>query len=204
MLAVYREYKLEIAKLVLEFFKVFLTAPVLFAIVVMTIFIMFADETRALIDRIAKIKLPGGGEVSTPQSNKIKEEDDKPLPQVEEQAITGLPADLSPQQNKAVEQIVKSHIANSYLWEYRYLNYFLLRGTQEALDWLVGLPQPTTYAHYDSFWLPLIQSANERQAIITALQMHHLIMHDSSDVISVTAKGLEYQEWRGKLPPLTK
>ena len=74
-----------------------------------------------------------------------------------------------------------------------------------TLDWLIGLTQPTTYAFYDSVFLPIIPSANERQAIITALQMHHLVMHDEvSNVITVTPKGREYQEWRGVLPPLTR
>ena len=79
-----------------------------------------------------------------------------------------------------------------------------MRRTQVVLDWLIGLPQSTTYAHYDSFWLPIIPSANEKQAIINALQMHHLVMHDvTSNMITVTPKGREYQEWRGELPPLT-
>jgi len=165
---------------------------------------LFVTEIRALIDRIAEIKLPGGGGLRTPQSRSIEEGENRPVPKVDDQAIDGLPADLSPDHSRSVEQLVRPHIANSHLWEYRYLNHFLQRGTQETLDWLIGLPQPTTYAHYDSFWLPLIQSANERQAIIAALQMHHLIAHDATDVISITPKGREYQEWRGVLPALTR
>ena len=50
----------------------------------------------------------------------------------------------------------------------------------------------------------MIPSANERQAIINALQMHHLVIREEySDMIRVTPKGREYQEWRGTLPPLT-
>ncbi|MEP5765543.1 MAG: hypothetical protein ABJ308_13170 [Halieaceae bacterium] len=192
-----------IAEIVLEYLKVFLTAPVLFSIVALVFLSLFLSEIRSLINRIAKIKIPGGGEVSTPQSNSIKDEDEKPIPQVGEQTVTGLPPGLTPTQSQAVEQLVRSHIATSYLWEYRYLNHFLQRGTQEALDWLIGLPHPTTYAHYDSFWLPLIPPANERHAIISALQMHHLIVHEGNDVITVTPKGLEYQEWRGVLPART-
>ena len=86
-----------------------------------------------------------------------------------------------------------NHIATTYLWEYRYLNYFFVRGTQEVLDWLIGLVQSTTYAHFDSIWLPIIPSANERQSIINALQAHHLIQcDDETGLIQVNPKGHEY------------
>lgn len=195
---------MEIANLILEYLKVILSTPVLFSGVALVFLFKFAAKISSLIDRIANIKLPGGGEVSTPQSNTIKDEGVRPKPQVEDKPIAGLPEGMSSEQSNAVKQLVRSHIANSYLWEYRYLNYFLQRDTQDVLDWLIGLPKPTTYAHYDSFWLPLIQSANERQAIVKALQMHHLIIHDDYDVITVTPKGLEYQEWRGALPARTR
>ena len=152
------------------------------------------------------LKFPGGTEVSTPQSARIAEEATPANePNVDNSVpIQNLPNDLNPQQKQAVEQLVRSHIATSYIWEYRYLIYYLVRGTQEVLDWLIGLPQATTYAHFDSTWLPIIPSANERQAIINALQAHHLIQYDDeTGLIQVTPKGQEYQEWRGKLPPLT-
>lgn len=193
------------ANLILEYLKVILTAPVLFSIVAIWFITLFKEDIKALILRIAKIKLPGGTEVSTPQSNQLAKEEQKPAPKpsVDDQvAFVGLPADLTPQHRHTVEQLIRSHIATAYIWEYRYLNYYLVRGTQLVLDWLVGLPQATTYMLYDSVWLPIIPSANERQAIINALQTHHLIQQDSTGMIVVTPKGREYQEWRGPLPPL--
>lgn len=195
--------KIEI--LILEYLKVLLTAPVLFSMVAILVIIIFREDIKALILRIAKIKLPGGAEVSTPQSNQLAAEEQKPSPQpsVDEQVVnTGLPADLTPYQKTVLEQLIRSHIATTYVWEYRYLNYFLVRNTQVVLDWLIGLPQRTTFMHYDSVWLPSIPSANERQAIINALQAHHLIQQIESGMIEVTPKGLEYQEWRGALPSL--
>ena len=195
---------MDIATLILEYLKVILTAPVLFVIISGIFIFKFSDDIKALLLRIAKITLPGGTEVSTPQSNRITDEDSKSPPNAAAVSVEGIPTGITPEQQIAIEQLVRSHIVNTYLWEYRYLNYYLVRGTQVVLDWLIGLPQPTTYAHYDSFWLPLIPSANERQAIITALQNHHLIMHDeSTNTITITPKGQEYQEWRGELPPLT-
>lgn len=195
---------MELAKLVLEYLKVILTAPVMFVVVAGLFIFKFSEDIKALLLRVAKIKLPGGTEVSTPQSNRIAEEESKSPPDTAGVSVEGIPAGLSVEQQKEIEHLVRSHIANTYLWEYRFLNYFLARGTQVVLDWLAGLPQPTTYAHFDSFWLPLIPSANERQAIINALQNHHLIMHDEkTNMITVTPKGHEYREWRGELPSLT-
>jgi len=197
---------MENANLILGYLKVLLTAPVLFSLVAVLFITLFREDIKALILRIAKIKLPGGTEVSTPQSNQLAKEEQKaaPEPSVDNQvAIVGLPADLTPQHRSTIEQLIRSHIATAYIWEYRYLNYFLVRATQHVLDWLIGLPQATTYMYYDSIWQPMIPSANERQAIINALQTHHLIQQDASGMIVVTPKGREYQEWRGPLQPLT-
>ncbi len=193
---------MEKAKLILEYIRVILTTPVLLSVVAIVFIFKFNEDIKALLLRIAKIKLPGGTEVSTPQSNQLKEDTKKPHPEPTEDKIQGLPQNLTTEQRQAIEQLVRAHIANAYLWEYRYLNFYLVRSTQVVLDWLIGLPQSTTYAHYDSFWLPLITAATERQAIINALESHHLITLDASNMITVTPKGKEYQEWRGALPPL--
>jgi len=197
---------MDISKLILDYLKVILTAPVLFSIVAIFFIFQFREDIKALLLRIAKIKLPGGTEVSTSQSNLPAAEDPKmemePTASKEVQ-IQGLPDNMPPQQRQAIEQIIRSHIATAYLWEYRYLNYFLVRGTQEVLDWLIGLKQPTIYAHYDTTWLPLVPSANERAARINVLQTHHLVEQDQNGLLIVTPKGLEYQGWRGPLPPLS-
>ncbi|MET0103003.1 MAG: hypothetical protein ABW078_14815 [Sedimenticola sp.] len=194
------------AELILEYLKVILTAPVIFGVIAATFLIMFSDEIKALIQRVAKIKLPGGAEVSTPQSSRLPEdEEEQPQPELPQAEINALnPLGLTPEQNQAVEQILRSHISNAYLWEYRYLNHFLVRHTQVVLDWLSGFEQPITYAHYDSFWLPLIASAEERNAIIRALETHHLVtMTPPTNMIQITEKGKEYREWRGDLPALS-
>ena len=194
---------LDLPKLILEYLKVLLTAPVLFSVVAIFFICRFTEDIKALLLRVAKIKLPGGTEVSTAQSSRITEEEQKTLPEKIEISIQGIPSTLTAEQKQTIEELIRSHIATAYLWEYRYLNYFLVRSTQVVLDWLIGLPQSTTYAHYDSLWLPLIPSSSERQAIINALQMHNLITYDAStNMITVTPKGREYREWRGDfLPP---
>ena len=78
--------------------------------------------------------------------------------------------------------------ARAYLWEYRYLNHFLAFHTQQVLDWFASLPNRTSMALFDSVWLPLIPSTDERRAIITALQAHYLILVQN-ELVEVTPKG---------------
>jgi hypothetical protein len=51
---------MEEAKLALEYLKVFLSAPVLGGVVAIISLIYLGKEIKALIQRIAKIRLPGG------------------------------------------------------------------------------------------------------------------------------------------------
>ena len=197
---------MEIATLVLDYLKVLLSTQIVVGGIGLVFLLLFREDIKALLLRVAKIRFPGGTEVSTSQSERqIKEEktEQKPMP-VPAMPLFGLPSDLTPQQRTAVENILKAERATSYLWEYRYLNYFLVYSTQTILNWLISLNHPTTYSHFDATWLPLIPSANERATIINALQAHHLIQVNDG-AIQVTPKGVEYQQWRGELPnpPLT-
>jgi len=193
---------MDTAHLVLEYLKVFLAAPFMAATVVVIAFFLFKEDIKGLLRRIAKIKLPGGSEFSTSQIEKANEElpsrGQKPPANPPDQQ--GLPQNLSitPEQQQAVRQFLDAERANARLWEYRYLNYFLARSSQRVLDWLASLTTRTTVAFLDTYWLPLIPNAEERRAIVNALQAHYLILIDSG-LIEVTPKGREYLQWRGPL-----
>ena len=189
--------------MILEYAKVLLSAPPLLSIMAIILICRFTEDIRALLSRVATIKFPGGAEFATQQSQVVVDDEPATPPNTEEIPVQGIPLDLTPDQEQGIAQLVRAHIATAHLWEYRYLNYFLARTTQLALDWLVGLTQPTTYSHYDSSFLPIVPPARERQTMITALEAHHLIEFDpKSNVITVTPKGREYHQWRGELPPL--
>ena len=197
---------MEVAKLVLEYLKVLLS-PQLIAGGIATAFLwIFRPELRSLFNRIAKIKLPGGTELSTSQIDRSNEElpakgeQPKPLP-AESSEVVALPSNLtlSPEHLQTLEEAFAAERARAFLWEYRYLNYFLARSSQRALDWLAGLSVRTTIPTFDAFWLPIFPNAQERQAIVTALQAHYLIIL-VGEMIEVTPKGREYLQWRGPLP----
>jgi hypothetical protein len=189
------------AQLVLEYLKVLFSAPVLAAVVAFTVICVFREDIKALLLRFAKIRLPGGTEVSISQAAKLEESPDKPLPKPppSDSAALSLPSDLDKKQIEEVRQLLDAERARAYLWEYRYLNYFLAFHTQQVLDWFASLPNRTSMSLYDSVWLPLIPSAEERRAIITALQAHYLILVQN-ELVEVTPKGREYIAWRGPLP----
>ncbi len=73
---------METAKLVLEYLKVLLSPQIIAGIIGLAILILFREDIKALILRIAKIRFPGGAELSTSQSERqINEEkiEQKPL-----------------------------------------------------------------------------------------------------------------------------
>ncbi len=197
---------METARLVLEYVKAVLSPQVVAGIAALAFFLMFKEDIKALIRRIAKIRFPGGGEVSTTQVERASEESPprEAVPPVPPPEQVPLPPSLSltPDQVEQIAQAFQAERAKAYLWEYRYLNYYLVPATQRVLDWLASLNTRTSYSLFDTIWMPAIPSAEERRAIINALETHHLIQFQG-ELIEVTPKGREYIQWRGPLPPPT-
>lgn len=188
---------LEYLRVLLDFGKMFLSPQIFAAIVALFFLAAFRPDIKALLLRVAKIKFPGG-ELSTPQSAK-KEETTEKLPTPPSDDVN-LPVSLEKGELDTVRELFNAERARAFLWEYRYLNYFLAQSTQRVLDWFAtnATPHPTVEL-FDSMWLPFIPSPQERQAILQALQAHHLINIDR-DLITITPKGREYVQWRGPLP----
>ena len=73
---------METTKLILEYLRVLLSPQIIVGIIVLVFSILFREDIKALILRIAKIRFPGGAELSTSQSERqINEEkyEQKPL-----------------------------------------------------------------------------------------------------------------------------
>ena len=192
------------AQLILDYIKAILSPQVIAGAVGFTLLALFRNDFKALLLRVAKIRLPGGTEVSTSQIAKTEESraEDKPAPKPPAaDPPPSLPSSLDERELDEVKELLEAERARAYLWEYRYLNYFLAYHTQQVLDWFASLSSPTSLSLFDSAWLPLIPGADERRAIIDALQAHHLIQL-RRDLVEVTPKGREYIGWRGPLPPL--
>lgn len=192
---------MEIAKLILDYLKVFLSSSVIIGAVAVTFLCFFKDDIKTLIQRIVKIRFPGGSELSTSQLKKTSE-----APPAKEEPPTPveappLPQSLGPKDLETIRQLLEAEHARAALWEYRYLNFFLARRTQEFLDWLANLPVSTTVMFADAFWMPSVPDVNERKAVLNALMTHHLVQLKGK-LIEVTPKGKEYIKWRGPLLPV--
>ncbi|MES9912322.1 MAG: hypothetical protein ABW126_08020 [Candidatus Sedimenticola sp. 4PFRAG1] len=188
---------MEISKIVLEYLKVLLSAQVVICATTLTFFLLFKNEFKSLLNRIASIKI-GGAELAAPQPL-TQSEREKAIEPAED---VDLPDSINVRDPKLQEDLRNAFTAErarAHLWEYRYLNYFLVHNTQRVLDWLIGLETSPTFAMYDAWWQASISTASERRSIIQALEEHNLVVLQN-EVIAVSPKGQEYAEWRGPLP----
>jgi hypothetical protein len=190
------------AMLVLEYAKVFLSVQMVAGTAAVLFGAAFKDDIKSLIRRIASIKFPGGGELSTSQVEKSAEAaaDERPEPQSVPEPNLPSNISLTPQEQDELRQIIHSERVNAFIWEYKYLNHYLAPSTQRVLDWFATLPDKISQRLFDNLWTPCIASAQERAAILLALQSHYLI-DVSNDLIGITPKGKEYLQFRGPLPP---
>jgi len=190
---------MQVAQLVLEYLKVALSAPVMSGAVAIGLALLYRQPVTALINRIAMLKVLGVGELQTSQAARTEMSthaaatDPLPLPA----ESTSAPNTLS---DPSVMSLVKAERERAYLWEYRYLNLFLVRGTQLVLEWFAARESPTTFQVYDGWWSSLVLDPSERFARVAILKSHHLLV-ESNGVLSVSPKGGEYLDWRGPMPP---
>lgn len=195
---------MDAASIILEYVRVFLSTPVVVGVVATAAILIFKKDIKTLCSRIATIKLPGGGELLTSQQSRSTDEESNSTPPDVTDEQLNLPAELkfTSDQLAVVRNLYFSERANAYLWEYRYLNFFLVRATQYVLEWFASSQQPISLSLFHNVWTPIVRSAAERDAIINALQSHYLI--DVSDsLVQITPKGREYIDWRGPMEQST-
>ena len=190
-------------EIVIAYLEIILSPQVVIGGVIIAFLLMFRTSLTALVERIASIKW-GPAELSAPQPHSDKRIVDGEVSRDEhlgESADSDLPEGVRVSEEDAtrLRQAMQSERTRAHLWEYRYLNTFLVLNTQRVLDWLAGLPDPPTFTMYDAWWQQVIPSAEQRRTIIQVLEEHNLVvMRD--ELIEITPKGREYIEWRGPLP----
>jgi hypothetical protein len=147
-----------VANLVLDYLRVILAWPFMAMVTVLVGLIIFKEDIRLLMTRIAKIRFPGGSELSTQQLEPDQRGKDgsnrDEIPDVEVNEIDTLLQELesTQQQREAIRQLYSDERANAYIWEYRYLNHFLASHTLQVLNWLSTLNTPTSYSLFDNIW----------------------------------------------------
>jgi hypothetical protein len=185
----------------IEILKILFSTQVIAGAFAIAFVLLYKNAIKELIGRIASIKFPGGGELTTSQIEKSKEElpssTEKPPKPTDE---SNLPQNLTlaPEQQKTLKELFDAERAKAFFWEYRYLNLFLAKTTQTILDWLASLQSPPTVELADSLWQTAIPSVDERRAILEALRSHYLV-DIKNNLLIVTPKGREYIQWRGPI-----
>ena len=188
---------MEVHQIVLAYLEVLLSWPPLVGLLGTVVLVLFKKEVRSLIGRIARIRFPGGGEIALPRQ--APPTDTKDAPEVPEGDVK-LPPNVSGAEADRLREAIRSERAATYLWEYRYLNRYLVLATQLVLDHIASSAGPIALRLLDSYLHAFIPSANERNAILDALAGHHLVLMGGDGLIEVTPKGREYIAWRGPLP----
>lgn len=127
---------MEVAKLFLEFLKVVFSFPPIMGAVIIICCIFFKKELKDLINRIKKINYPGGAAEFASQIEKSNETlpVSSELPKAAERPALPQNISLSPEDADRIRQTLDAEQARATLWEYRYLNYFFARHTQQFLD----------------------------------------------------------------------
>jgi hypothetical protein len=174
---------------IIELLKMLLSTQVIFGGLILYFLLTYKSNLKKLFSSISTIKLPGGTELSTQQLN--REEDKK-------EVILDKNPDIDSYDKKKLQELYNTERARAYLWEYNYLNFFLVRNSQNILDWFYALDKGTSYSLYDSTWLNAVPNPNEREIIFNVLINHHLIIKNK-EIIHISEKGKEYVEWRGEL-----
>ena len=146
--------------------------------------------------------MPGGSEFYTSQKEKDVDKIGKDkVPQVNDTDATEKLSEelkLTPEQVKIVSEAFESERANAYLWEYKYLNLFLVPNTKNVLDWFYSLDKSISVSFFDNIWKTIIPDEKEREAILKALLNHYLIIRNDGDMLVISPKGREYKDWKDK------
>lgn len=182
---------MDIARLVLEYVRAILSPQMIAGLVVVALLVLFTSDLKRLLARVAKLRFPGGSEVTLQIERSLTER--AGLNVHDPAAAPALPENPTRDQ---VDNTIGAYQAVARMWEFRYLGYFLAHDTQWALDWIAGASGATVGV------LDLLYAAPERDAILDALRKHGLI-EQRGDSLKVSDKGRGYITFRGPLrPPL--
>jgi len=180
---------------VIELLKVILTWPVASVIIVWK----FYKPLSKWIDNLI-ISGEHGGTHFTLQS--VREEGAsiaKKMPNIENPETPMSTEQPAHGDDNSVHTQAENWRSIAYIWEYRYLNYYLVHNTKKVLYWFSTREFPINYTSYNAYWMTRIPDIRQRETILNVLQNHYLILRDG-DTYSISPKGLEYIQFRdGKI-----
>lgn len=175
---------MEVARIVLDFVRAVLSPQVIAGAVAAALLLLFKQDLRKLLARMVMLKI-GRAQVSLSQAEISRREPDLPTP----------PPAAAPEvpEHPSREQVLNTlavYQRMARMWEFRYLNHFLVPDTQWVLDWCATTSEASVQT------LGLVYEPAD--AALDALFKHRLIEQEG-DAIHATDKGREYIKFRGPI-----
>lgn len=186
---------METSEIVLEYFKLFLSWPASAVAITIIVIWNFKDSISTWLINL-KIEYKDATLSSQKHLNTLDRDSDEFKKDVIIQKEAKSDHINLPESTEGKNDLIVQWRASAYLWEYRYLNYYLVKHTHEVLDWFYGLKEPIAYFVFDTAFRIQIPAPSERSAVISALEQHYLI-EKSNEHFSITPKGKEYIENMG-------
>lgn len=124
-------------------------------LVALVFIFVFREPLSTLIGRTSAVKFPGV-EWSVSQVERAAAAEAAPtnsLPVTGGSDVPVAPAGLTltPEDQDRLTDFIKAERARAALWEYRFLNFFLVTRTQKVLDWFASIKDKPTLQFYDDF-----------------------------------------------------
>ncbi len=181
---------MEVGLLILDYIKTLLSAHIVVTGGIMWLIWIFRSEIRNRLEHSAIDISMGGQRVQVSQPNTRQTET------ANDSSTEGF-SDNSPDEHQGQHQIA------AVIWEYRYLNHYLVPHTQQVLNWFEQVTYPISYETYDTLWQTMIVNPRERRAVFDALVNHYLIVLVENDRYAINDKGRQYCNWHERTAFLT-
>ncbi len=190
----------------LEYLKLFLAWPPITLASVIFVSLLFKKPLSQWLSNL-KIKY-GGAEVSSlfQQRSEPVETKTPTTETAQNAALTRADekqADASielPKENEALKELVQQYRAGAYIWEYRYLNLFLVYNSKRVLTWLVDYGKAISIEVAAGIWSNQLPT-DQRDIIVEVLRSHSLIIVDiKQGTLEATPKGKEFVDFIGRVP----
>ncbi len=173
-------------KYFIEFMKIFASWPVITCV----LFFIFKRPISDLILKLSSV-------TAKYKDTSVKIESQKGIEDLKipynEADILSKTADRK-LDDEELKDIIQTLIKGNKLWEFKYLDYFLVPTTKETLHCFYRSKESISY--YDNSKFPPRISMKEKNIIISVLLKHDLVKleNTSKGLFSITDKGREYIE----------
>jgi hypothetical protein len=200
---------MEIAKIILEYFKVLLAWPVMAFIISMVFLFRFTDSIKHFIEKHYLRKFGSAEFESQNRDTLIQEKlttntngEIISLEQMKsfESELEKLRSNISTKHEEIQQKdgLIDFLIYRAEYFEFSYLNLFYVLNTKNVLLWFFSVRQATK-DFFSLTYQSVIQSPFEREAIFNALLNYEMIKPQDNGMVCITDKGIRFLKYIGYL-----